>query len=68
MSEPQKLYHLLWNDPGAIHFDLPWNLEDPVLIQTLSYSRKITYYLFILIGFFLKVISMQMLGICSIHM
>ena len=68
MSKPQKLYHLVWNDPGAIHFDLPRNLETPVLIQTLSYWRKLTYYLFILIGFFLKVISMQMLGICSIQM
>ena len=28
----------------AILFNLLWNLEDPVLIQTLSYRRKITYY------------------------
>ena len=33
MSKPQKLYHLVWNDPGAILFDLLWNLEDPVLIH-----------------------------------
>ena len=30
-----------------------WNLEDPVLVQTLSYKRKITYCL-LLIGFFQK--------------
>ena len=66
MSKPQKLSHLVWNDPGAIHFDLLWNLENPVLIQTLSYRRRISYHLFILIGFFHKLISMQMLGIFSI--
>ena len=33
-------------------------LEDPVLVQTLSYRRKITYYL-LLIGFFHKLISME---------
>ena len=49
MSKPQKLSHLVWNDPGAIHFDLLWNLKDPVLIQKLSYMRKISYHLFILI-------------------
>ena len=49
----KNFHHLVWDDPGAIHFDLLWNLEDPVLIQTLSYRRKMTYYLrFILIGFF----------------
>ena len=43
--KPQKLYHLAveWqNDPGATHLDLLWNLEHPVLIQTLSCRRKIT--------------------------
>ena len=35
-----------------------WNLEDPVLVQTMSYRRKIIYYL-LLIGFFHKLISMQ---------
>ena len=43
MSKPNNLHHLVWNDPGAIHFELLWNLEDPVLIKTLSYRRKITY-------------------------
>ena len=58
MSKPQKFAQFgVENDPGAIHFDLRWNLEDPVLIQTLSYTRKIIYYLFILIGFFHKLIS-----------
>ena len=65
----KNVYHLVRIDPEPIHFDLLWNLEDPaVLIQTLSYRRKKTYYLFILIAFFHKLISMQMLGIYSIHM
>ena len=38
-----------------------WNLKDPVLVQTLSYRRKITYHL-LLIGFFQKLISMQDVG------
>ena len=59
MSKPQKLYHyLVLNDrmtmEQAIHFELLWNLEDPVLIQTRSCKRKITCYLFIPIGFFHK--------------
>ena len=41
----------------SIH--LFWNLEDPVLVQILSYNRtKITYHL-LLIDFFHKLISMQ---------
>ena len=35
-----------------------WNLEDLVLVQTVSYRRKITYHL-LLIGFFHKLISSQ---------
>ena len=38
-----------------------WNLKDSVLVQTLSYRRKITYHL-LLIGFFQKLISMQDVG------
>ena len=38
-----------------------WNLEDLVLVQTVSYRRKITYHL-LLIGFFHKLISMQDVG------
>ena len=38
-----------------------WNLKDPVLVQTLSYRRKITYHL-LLIGFFQLLISMQDVG------
>ena len=56
----KHLHHLVRN-----HFDLLWNLEDSVLIQTLSYRRKITYYLFILIGFFYKLISNQCRYWCS---
>ena len=41
MSKPQKFAQFgVKNDPGAIHFDLRWNLEDPVLIQTLSIREK----------------------------
>ena len=36
-----------------------WNLEDPVVVQTLSYFRKKITYDLILIGFFHKLISME---------
>ena len=38
------------------------NLKDPMLLQTLSYRRKITYHL-LLIGFLHKLISMKDVGI-----
>ena len=39
-------------EPSTSNFShLFWNLEDPVLVQTLSYRRKITYHP-LLIGFF----------------
>ena len=38
-----------------------WNLENPVLVQALSYRRKIAYNS-LLIGFSHKVISMQDVG------
>ena len=43
------------------------NLKDPVLVQTLSYRRKITYHL-LLIGFFYELISMQDVGYNMLHL
>ena len=65
MSKPQKFapFGVEWLRSNSSH--LFGNLEYPVLIQTLSYMRKITYYL-LLIGFSHKIISMQMLGISCI--
>ena len=40
--------------PKSNSLCLLWNLEDPVLTETLSWRRKITYCLFILIDFFHK--------------
>ena len=47
----------LWRNSGL----LLWNLEDLVLVQTVSYRRKTTYHL-LLIGFFHKLISTQDVG------
>ena len=44
-----------------------WNLKDPVLVQTLSYRRKITYDLS-LIGFFHRLIPMQDVGHNMLHL
>ena len=38
-----------------------WDLEDPALVQTLSYRRKITYHP-LLLGFSHQLISMQDVG------
>ena len=50
---------------NSIH--LFWNLKDPVLVQLVSYRRKITYHL-LLIDFFHKLISMQDLGHNMLHL
>ena len=44
-----------------------WNLEDPVLVQTLSYRRKITHHP-LLIGFFHKLVSMHDVGHNVLHL
>ena len=44
-----------------------WNIKDPVLVQTLSYRKKITYNV-LLIGFFHKLISMQDVGHNMLHL
>ena len=45
-----------------------WNLEDPVLVQTLFYWRKITHQL-LLIVFFINLFQCRMLSIiCCIYM
>ena len=45
MAKPQKFAPFGGNEPGGIPFDLLWNFEDPVLMQALSYRRKIAYYI-----------------------
>ena len=45
--------------PHRSHWSqLSWNLENPVLVQKLSYRREITYHR-LLIAFFHKLISME---------
>ena len=44
-----------------------WNLEHPVLVQILPYSRKIIYHL-LLTGFLHKLISMQNVGHNMLHL
>ena len=47
--------------------NLFWNLENSVLVQTLSYRTKISDHL-LLIGFFHKLISIQDVGINMLHL
>ena len=44
------VYASFWTKDNLSHF--LWNLKDPVLVQTLSNSRKITYYPLLIGGFF----------------
>ena len=50
---------------NSSHFS--WDLEDPALVQTLSYRRKITYHP-LLIGFSHQLISMQYVGHNMLHL
>ena len=49
-----------YNTSNSSH--LFWNLENPVLVQTLSYRRKTTNHLLLIIGFSHKLISIQDVG------
>ena len=44
-----------------------WNLENPVLVQSMYYRRKITYHL-LLTGFFHKLILVQDVGHNMLHL
>ena len=72
MTERIKMMQMLYHDTWSMLLSgkclcifvslwqvyLLWNIKDPVLVQILSYKRKITYYP-LLICFSYKLISMQ---------